>query len=433
MSSCIMSAMNSDSSNGRSDKRILLLTTARSYRGQAFLAAAARLGIAVVQGIDTPEALCIRDEEGLPIDFAQPQTAVAAIQAQDTQTPFSAILATDDSGSILAALASAAIGLPHNSVRAAHAARDKGEMREQLAQTSLNTPAFQRVLSTADAQQVAAAVGLPCVVKPLNLNGSRGVIRANNLDELRQAIQRTSSLVRGGGNLPATEPVSLLVESYIPGIEVALEGLLEDGRLQVLALFDKPDPLEGPFFEETLYITPSRLDNATQTAVAQVAQEAAQALGLVTGPLHAELRLNEAGPWIIEVAGRSIGGLCSRTLQFGIDTSLEEVILRQACGLPLDDLQSGNGARGVMMIPIPRSGLLRHVEGMEQALAQPLITAVEITAPLNNPITRLPEGDGYLGFIFARGDTADAVEAALRAAHKDLIFQIDPLLPLTLA
>jgi hypothetical protein len=205
--------------------------------------------------------------------------------------------------------------------------------------------------------------------------------------------------------------------------------LLDDGHLRVLALFDKPDPLDGPFFEETIYVTPSRLPAATQAAIERATADAARALGLRVGPVHAELRVNEAGAWIVEVAGRSIGGLCSQVLRFGVDASLEEVILRQAVGLPLGDVGRRDRAAGVMMIPIPAAGLLRAVEGVEAAAAVPLVTSVEITAPLHYPLTPLPEGDSYLGFIFARGQTPAEVEAALRAAHGQLRFTIEPLLP----
>jgi len=199
--------------------------------------------------------------------------------------------------------------------------------------------------------------------------------------------------------------------------------------LTVLALFDKPDPLEGPFFEETIYVTPSRLPEATQAAIERTTAAAARALGLVSGPIHAELRVNDDGVWIIEIAGRSIGGLCSQVLRFGVDASLEELIVRQAAGMPLGDTNRRDRAAGVMMIPIPQAGLLREVMGVDEAAAVPLIESVEITARLNYPLVPLPEGDSYLGFIFARGETPAAVELALRQAHERLRFRIDALLP----
>lgn len=268
------------------------------------------------------------------------------------------------------------------------------------------------------AATVESEIGYPCVVKPEDLNGSRGVIRANNRDELLSAARRLLQLIGPGRHF--------LVEEYMPGVEVALEGLLDRGELRVLALFDKPDPLEGPFFEETIYVTPSRLSDAVQADIAATTAQAARALGLEMGPIHAELRINDGGAWIVEIAGRSIGGLCSRTLRFGTDASLEELILRQATGLSLEGLSREGQAGGVMMIPIPEAGILRGVQGVDKAKAVTGIEDVQITAQMNYPLVPLPEGDAYLGFIFAAGDSPEAVETSLRAAHAELHFEILP-------
>jgi hypothetical protein len=203
--------------------------------------------------------------------------------------------------------------------------------------------------------------------------------------------------------------------------------------LHVLALFDKPDPLDGPFFEETIYVTPSRLPAEVQAALVACAGRAAAALGLREGPIHGELRYNQHGPWVVEVAARSIGGQCSQTLRFGSDASLETLIVQQAVGRGVGETQPVAGAGGVMMIPIPGAGLLKGVAGVDAARAVLGIEAVEISAALNYPLVPLPEGDSYLGFIFARADTPEAVEAALRQAHAELQFEVQPLVPLQLA
>jgi len=213
-------------------------------------------------------------------------------------------------------------------------------------------------------------------------------------------------------------------------VEVALEATLDDGVLTPLALFDKPDPLDGPFFEETIYVTPSRLPVATQAEILRVTRMAARAIGLQMGPLHAELRINDAGVYVVEVAGRTIGGLCSQTLQFGSDESLEMLIVRQATGQLLVRPQRNAHAGGVMMIPIPHSGILQRIDGIDDARRLPGIESIEITAPFHHTIRTLPEGESYLGFIFARADTPDAVEAALRMAHAQLTIHITPDIPL---
>ena len=412
--------------NGRvAEPGIMLLTTVRSYRLEAFRTAADRLGVKMVTGIDLPEQLAEQWPGSLPLTFTDVTESTRRIAAYAAEQPLSAILSVDDSGSLVAAAASAALGLPHNNPAAAEAARDKSLMRRLLKQGGVAVPWF-RQYTTADAPAVVAAqVPYPCVIKPVNLNGSRGVMRADSPAELIAAIGRLTRLITADTD----EARPYLIESYLPGVEVALEGMLDQGHLTVLALFDKPDPLEGPFFEETIYVTPSRLPPSMQATIGATTAAAAQALGLVAGPIHAELRVNDEGVWIIEIAGRSIGGLCSQVLRFGVDASLEELIIRQAAGLPLGDASRRDHAAGVMMIPIPEAGLLRAVSGGEEAAAVPLIESVEITARLNYPLVPLPEGDSYLGFIFARGETPEAVEAALRQAHACLHFRIDALLP----
>lgn len=401
-------------------RKVILLGSGRTYRLGAFTAAAERLGIAVVTGDDVPLPLMNRAAAlDLPLDYRDLVRSTEAVVRFARQVPVAAIVGIDDSGTLLAAKASQALGLPHNAPEAAEAARDKHLMRCRFAAAGLPSPAFRRWRLSDDPALVAADTTFPCVVKPTILSGSRGVMRADDPAELAARFARLR------GILAAERCEDLLVEDYIPGLEVALEGLLDGGRLRTLALFDKPDPLEGPFFEETLYVTPSRLPTDVQTDIQDAASAAAAALGLREGPIHAELRWNDDGPWLIEVAARSIGGLCSQTLRFGTDVSLEELILRQALRVPIDAPREG-GAGGVMMIPIPAAGHLRAVEGVEAAASVPGIEKVEITARMNHPLVPLPEGDSYLGFIFARGETPDAVEAALRSAHDHLRFEIVP-------
>jgi biotin carboxylase len=407
-------------------RRVMLLLTAKTYRTADFLAAAGRLGIEVVPVIDMAEPLADFWHYRLGVDFSRVDEAVGAIVAYAAEQPLAAVLAVDDAGTLLAAQASATLGLPHNSPEAAVAARDKHLMRQLLHQAGVPVPRFQLFTTADEPESVARHVTYPCVVKPLRLSGSRGVIRANDPLEFAVAFRRTARLLN-----PANDYAQpMLVEQYVPGVEVALEGLVDDGHLKILALFDKPDPLEGPFFEETIYVTPSRLPPEAQEAIAAGTAAAAAALGLRHGPVHAELRLNEAGPWLIEVAGRSIGGLCAHTLRFGDGVSLEELILRQACGMEIETLTREEQARGVMMIPIPAAGLLKEVRGLQDATAVAGIEEIQITAKINYELIPLPEGDSYLGFIFARGPTAAAVEAALRHAHARLHFEIQPVIRL---
>ena len=402
-------------------KRIILLMSPATYRGGAFLSAAKRLNLEVVVGIDLPETLAEYWHVPLGVDFAAPRASVQTIVEYAQEHPVTAILSVDDAASELAALASEALGLAHNLPKAAEAARDKLLMCSLMSKGGAPCPVYRPFSLNADPVWVATRVTYPCVIKPLRLSGSRGVIRANNSDEFVVAFNRTRRLLLSEGY---SKHDSLLVEDFIPGCEVALEGILTRGQLKVLALFDKPDPLNGPFFEETIYVTPSRLPVEVQEEIARCVTIAAASLELREGPVHAELRVNEQGPWMLEIAGRSIGGLCSTILEFGAGMCLEELILRQAIGDEITSIEREGHAAGVMMIPIPTAGMLKAVYGVEDALAVPLITGVEITAKLHHPLVPLPEGASYPGFIFARGNNPAEVEEAIRRAHALLRFDI---------
>jgi len=411
----------------KQQKRVLLLMSPATYRAGAFLSAARQLQLDVVVGIDLPESLSDYWHVPLGVDFTDIPTSVRTIVDYAQEHPFDAILSVDDSASELAAHASAVLGLAHNSPESAEAARNKYLMRDIMAAGGAPCPVFRRFWLSDDPHDIATKVTYPCVVKPLRLSGSRGVIRADNPEEFVAAFIRLKRYLLAEGN-PEHE-TAFLVEDFIPGFEVALEGIVTRGQLKMLTLFDKPDPLDGPFFEETIYVTPSRLSQEVQQSIAHAVQLAATALGLRQGSVHAELRVNEQGPWMLEIAGRSIGGLCSTILEFGTGMCLEELILRHAIGEEMSTIQREEHAAGVMMIPIPSAGMLKGVHGVAEAQAVPLITGVEITAKLNNSLVPLPEGASYLGFIFARGETPAEVEDAIRKAHTLLKFDIRREIP----
>lgn len=419
-------------------KRLILLASASSYRSGDFVEAAKRLGIEVALGMDVPAPLAHTYSCSLPLDYLDLERSTRAIAKYAEQNPVQVILSADDSATVLAAEASKALGLRHNAPEAARAAQDKYVMRQLFAKAGVPSPNFKLYSLSDDPEDIVEEieegerpdqkVSFPCVLKPRRLSGSRGVIRADSPMDFIAAHKRLQPI------LEKTGADDFLIEDFIPGFEVALEGMLDNGSLKVLALFDKPDPLDGPFFEETIYVTPSRLPAETQRAIFDCAAKAAAALGLLDGPVHAELRVNERGPstslrtspWMVELAGRSVGGLCSRTLRFGTEMSLEELILRQAFGMEIESTQREGRAGGVMMIPIPKAGVFVGCSGIDEAKAAPGIESIEITAKLNYPIHPLPEGDSYLGFIFARGATPEEVEAALREAHRRLQFEIQP-------
>ena len=406
--------------------RLLLLLPTTTYRTQDFLDAARTLGVDIVCASEKPSTFEAHAPDNLlTLDFADPDAAAARVADLTSRRPLSAVVGVDDLTTVAAAAIAERLGLRGSAVAAVAAARDKYQMRQCLAAGGVPIPRFRRIALKDDPFLAARGVAFPCVLKPLALSASRGVIRANNVDQFIAAFRRIATLLqRDDVEVSGDAGQFLLAEQYVPGVEVALEGLLMGGALHTLALFDKPDPLEGPFFEETLYVTPSRLPADVQRAIERVAGAACVALGLTEGPVHAELRVNDAGPWVLEVAARSIGGLCSRTLRFGTGMTLEEIILRHALGWPIASLARERRPAGVMMIPIPRAGRLQAVRGTEAAGAVPGIEEVTITAHAGQDLVPLPEGWHYLGFIFARADTPDAVEAALRDAHARLTFDI---------
>jgi len=395
--------------------RVLLLLPTATYRAPDFLAAAARLGIEVVVGSEGRQAMAgSMGDRAVVVPLANPEAAVEAIVELHRRTPLDAVVAVDDQGVVVAARAAERLGLRHNPPDAVAATRDKAVMRERLEAASVPQPSFRIIVPGAAAVAACAEVGYPCVMKPISRAASQGVIRVDDEAEARAAASRIQAIL---GDCP--EP--LVVERFVPGAEVAVEGMLVGGELEVLAIFDKPDPLDGPYFEETIYVTPSRHPSSTLAEVEEITARAGEALGLAEGPVHAELRIGATGELtVLELAARSIGGLCSRALRFGAGVSLEEVILRHALGLGLDDLTREAQASGVMMLPIRSAGILDRVSGQDQARAVDGVVGLEISIPMGRELVPLPDGDRYLGFIFARGETADDVEDALRRAESRL-------------
>jgi biotin carboxylase len=410
-------------------RRVLLLMPTTSYKATDFMEAASRLGVEVVIGTERKQAL--QDEAPgttLVVDLDDQERGARSIRGLAAERPLNAVIGVDDETVELATRAAEVLGLPHNPLDAVRASRDKHATRQRLAEAGLRTPRFRLVPTDADPRETAREVGFPCVLKPRFLAASRGVLRADDGTGFVAAFERIRSLlqdpeVRKRGGDRAGE---ILVEDYIPGDEVAVEGLLEEGALRVLALFDKPDPLVGPTFEETLFVTPSRHPAEVQRAIAREAEAACRALGLYDGPVHAELRVRDGEPWMLEVAARTIGGLCARALRFGAGVSLEELVLRHALGLGTGDLAREDGASGVLMIPTPQAGVLQKVRGLEDAAAVPGVVDLALSVHRGTRIEPLPEGHRYLGFIFARGGTPELAEQALRDAHAALGIEIAP-------
>jgi len=413
-------------------KRVLIIAPHSSYRTAAYIQAAQHLNIEVLIASEGKYSIVGALAKGLHIRFSDQDAAFTTIIEAAEVKPFAAVIGTDDSCLELASRVALHFSLPHNSPESVRLASRKDLARECLSAAHVAVPAFKRVFFNQDLEPQIIDVEFPAVLKPIALSGSRGVIRVNNVDELQQALSRVKNLLDAEQQLPIELREQVLIEQYLPGQEVAVEGILNQGQLQILTIFDKPDPLEGPFFEETYYITPSRHSLDIQHQLQDVVQKACVAYGLVEGPIHAECRINDEGVWILEVAARTIGGLCAQLLTHSIGQSLEALVLSQAMGLPLLDNEQ-RSASGVLMIPIPEAGVFKRVEGLLQAQRVAGITDINIQIREGYQLVPLPEGASYLGFIFSQADSAKEVEAALRKAHAHLNIIVTPLFQVNVA
>jgi len=420
--------------------RVLLVAATTGYQIRSFGEAAARAGVRLTLASDRCDHLDDPWRDGaVAVRFEDASASVRAITEALGGDRLDGVLAVGDRPAMLAASVAEAFGLAGNPPESAAASGDKAASRRAFRQAGLPTPLFQVEPADADAAALANTLTYPVVVKPLALSGSRGVMRADGPEAFVEAFERLRRLLTSHDVRAERDGRhgQVLVEAFIPGAEFAVEGVLTHGTFQRFAIFDKPDPLDGPFFEETIYVTPSRAPGRVQAAIDDAVASAARSLGLVHGPVHAECRVNNDGVWVLEVAARPIGGLCARALRFaapdGTPATLEDVLLRHAIGHDVSAYAREPGASGVMMIPIPRRGVYRGVEGVEAARATDGVDDVVMTAKPESLLVPLPEGRSYLGFIFASGDAPDEVERSLRGAHGQLRISIERALDVVAA
>jgi biotin carboxylase len=396
---------------------VLLVTQPYSYRIAPYVSAATQLGLNVIIASQGGNSLVSEVKQGIHVDLSNLNQAVAILRTELKDKTIVAVIGCDDSTVELAASVAAYLNLPHNPPLATKFSSRKDLARSRLQEVGCRVPEFALINLSHPVLGQCQQLNFPCVVKPLHLSASQGVIRVDNSEQLTQACERIRGIIKDSSDLFLR--MHVLIERYLPGVEVAFEGYLLQGALTELAIFDKPDPLEGPFFEETIYVTPTRLTDQQQQDVFSRVQEACHAYGLVTGPVHAELRVNQEGAWILEIAARTIGGECSQVFSLGGGIELEQMVIKLAMGRDFK-VPVFETARGVMMIPIPKKGLLRRVEGVGAARQVLGIEKVDIIIREGNYVVPLPEGNSYLGYLFAQADTPQAVVAALQEAFSHL-------------
>ena len=416
----------SSSASSKPRDRVLVIAPHGSYRTVPFIKAANNLNVDVLIASQGEHSIVSDYAKGLHVDFNDPEQAIKIILSEASKQSFSGIIGTDDMTTELASQVAEKLSLPHNDPKAVNIAQRKDLARLSLKKSEVNIPEFDLLTTTKSLEEQNIHVEFPAVIKPVALSASRGVIRVNNELELQQAVERVQTMLLEERQIEQSVRELLLLEEFIPGKEVAIEAMLHNGKLDVLAIFDKPDPLNGPFFEETYYITPTSFSKKIQQEIKKTIFESCHAYGLSEGPIHAECRINDKGVWVLEVAARTIGGMCGRLLSVGTGHSLEELVLLHAMGKRVE-IKTVESAAGVLMIPIPSAGILKRVEGLLEAQRIPYISELSIEVREGYELVPLPEGTSYLGFIFSEAPTVEQVEQALRDAHSCLNIVIAPL------
>ncbi len=387
--------------------RLLLVAPSRSYRVGDFLDAALAMGCEVTVASDAVSAI---PGSFIPVSFDDP--VAAGERLADLVGAVDGVVGTDGSAIVVAAETARMLGLPANAADALVAAGDKYRQRQAVEAAGVLQPSFALLDGPAAPTTWSA---FPAIVKPLDRSASQGVLRVDSPAELGEAVRTVGAIVGPGS--------SLLVEAFVPGIEVAVEGLVRGGRLDVVAVFDKPDSPQGPTFPETLLVSPARLAPDALDRVIEVVGRAVAAVGVAEGPVHVECKVKGGEVWFLELAARTIGGLCGRALVPG-GVSLEEVVVRHALGLSLPAPPWRAAATGVLMLPVDETGKVEAVRGIDAAQAVEGVTDVVITVGAGEEVVALPAGDRYIGFVFARAETADEAEAVLRSAWAEIEVEV---------
>lgn len=405
-------------------KNILLLVPTETYRAEAFITGAAALGVSLTIASERRQAMAASmGRRTLVVSMQNPEVGLKQIEQAADNMQFDAIISVDDGGLATAALASKKLGLKYISTNSAQMSNNKIAMRKRLEQTEISKPWFLVHKPTNKISITTGAIpSFPIIVKPASLSGSIGVMRIDAPEDVESALALCESIQMDHGCGGDTQT---LIEQYISGVECAVEAMVFNDQLKILAIFDKPRPLEGPYFAETIYVAPSERDREIQNKLQSTLEEARKALEIKTGPIHAEFRItSDREVYLIELAARSIGGMCSNAIPLSGGRSLEELIIAEALGMEIPEFAIENQASGVFMMPVPAKGVLRSISGVEEAKSTRWITNVTLSMMINSEVSPIPYDARYVGFIFAKAPTSRAVVEALEEAFKKIEIEI---------
>ncbi len=383
-------------------KKLLLVIPENSYKSNDFVVAAEKLGI---------DFLIITDSEQVSSKFSD-TVIINKFDAELNKNNLKKlkdvthVLPVDHSALKFSGYLVDLLEVKGNKLESINLSMNKYESRK-IFNSLLDIKVNNEIIKNIDDVNTFINKNGTSVLKPIYGTASKSVLKINNVEKNKEQIEKL---------MQDCFDQDLVIEEYIDGKEYALEGTIINSELKKIVIFDKPVEYKHPYFEESIYITPSELSSEAEKRVVSIVDKACKKIGLEDGPVHVEFKINENQIFIIEINPRMIGGLCSRCLSFGLfKVSLEEIILHAFMNNELKNIELLNNYVGVLMIPTPKSGKFISIN-KEELENIPNISNVEITVPEGSDLLEPPYGDKYLGFAFSQGIDKKTVNESLLTA-----------------
>ena len=383
-------------------KKLLLVIPENSYKSNDFVVAAEKLGI---------DFLIITDSEQVSSKFSD-TVIINKFDAELNKNNLKKlkdvthVLPVDHSALKFSGYLVDLLEVKGNKLESINLSMNKYESRK-IFNSLLDIKVNNEIIKNIDDVNTFINKNGTSVLKPIYGTASKSVLKINNVEKNKEQIEKL---------MQDCFDQDLVIEEYIDGKEYALEGTIINSELKKIVIFDKPVEYKHPYFEESIYITPSELSSEAEKRVVSIVDKACKKIGLEDGPVHVEFKINENQIFIIEINPRMIGGLCSRCLSFGLfKVSLEEIILHAFMNNELKNIELLNNYVGVLMIPTPKSGKFISIN-KEELEKIPNISNVEITVPEGSDLLEPPYGDKYLGFAFSQGIDKKTVNESLLTA-----------------